>query len=104
MNNILELSNQIDKELTSGGNINNKIKMINELNILIEKQKEYYNEMILQINSSQSIKIESKYKKKSIEELEELFNDPTINIEEKINIYNAINKYYNDKLIKFNLN
>ncbi len=94
MNNILELSNKIDNEST----INNKMKMINELNSLIEKQKDYYNEMIIQINSnSNDIKIESKYKKKSIEELEELYENTT-NIEDKINIYIAINKYYNDKL------
>ncbi len=98
MNNILELSNKIDNET----NFTNKMKMINELNILIEKQKEYYNEMIMKIDSSQSNLIESKYKNKSIEELEELFNKiPSgCDIEEKINIYNAINKYYNDKLIE----
>ncbi len=92
MNNILELSNKIDNEST----INNKMKMINELNSLIEKQKDYYNEMIMKINSN-DIKMESKYKKKSIEELEELYENTT-NIEDKINIYIAINKYYNDKL------
>ena len=96
MNNILELQEKIDNQSTTSCDIYNKIKMINELNILIEQQKEYYKEIILQINSSQSIKIENKYKKKSIEELEELYNKSN-SIEDKINIYNAINKYYNDK-------
>jgi hypothetical protein len=93
MNNILELSNKIESTV----DINNKMKMINELNSLIEKQKDYFNELITKINSSESIKIDSKYKKKSIEELEELFNNSS-DIEEKINIYYSIDKYYNDKL------
>jgi hypothetical protein len=93
MNNILELSNKIESTV----DINNKMKMINELNSLIEIQKEYFNELIVKINSSESIKVDSKYKKKSIEELEELF-DNSSDIEEKINIYNSIDKYYNDKL------
>lgn len=101
MNHILELSNKIDNEIT----FDNKMKMINELNILIEKQKEYFNDLIIKINSSESIKINKndsyKYKKKSIEELEELFNNNS-DIEEKINIYYAINKYYNDKLKELN--
>jgi hypothetical protein len=101
MNHILELSNKIDNE----NNINNKMKMINELNILIEKQKEYFNDLIIKINSSESIKINKtescKYKNKSIEELEELFNNKS-DIEEKINIYHVINKYYNDKLNELN--
>ena len=93
MNKILELSNKIESTV----DINNKMKMINELNSLIEKQKDYFNELIIKINSSESIKIDSKYKKKSIEELEELF-DNSSDIEEKINIYYSIDKYYNDKL------
>jgi hypothetical protein len=100
MNNILELSNKIDKET----DFNNKMTMINELNSLIEKQKDYYNEMIMQINSKDiNINIESKYKKKSIDDLEELFNNSN-NIEDKINIYNAINKYYNYKLKELLIN
>ncbi len=99
MNNILELSNKIDICV----DINNKMKMINELNSLIEKQKDYFNELIIKINSSESINIiNNKYKKKSIEELEELFNNSNVDIEEKINIYYAIDKYYNDKLKELN--
>ncbi len=97
MNNILELSNNIDNEI----DINKKMKMINELNILIEKQKDHYNQLTLQITQeiSQNIKIESKYKNKTIEELEELFNSKN-NIEDKISIYYAINIYYNNIINK----
>jgi hypothetical protein len=99
MDYILELSNKIDNEMC----INKKMAMIKELNILIDKQKEHYNNLILELNNlNNNFDIEKKYIKKAIEKLEELFNKPHISndIEEKINIYYSINKYYNDKLIE----
>ncbi len=92
MNNILELSDKIDNE----PDITKKIKMINELNIQIEKQREYYNSILLKIENL-SINFDKKYLDKNIEYLEDLFNKST-DLEQKINIYYHINKYYNDKL------
>ena len=91
MNNILELSENINK----CSDINKKINMVNELNDLIKKQIDYLENIDIDEPTN-----DNKYNNKTIEELEELFNNKSINnnIEDKINIYHAINKYYNNKL------
>lgn len=95
MNNIIKLS----EEINECKNINNKIKMINDLNELIETEIDNLKDLETKINENSNIfKIPIKYKKKSIEELEDLYNS-TNDINEKYIIYECINKYYNN-LIK----
>jgi hypothetical protein len=92
MNRIIELSEKIN----ICSDINKKMIMISELNELIKIEKEYlYSQRELNINPD--IKIPVKYNKKTIEELEDLFNSID-DIKEKIIIYTAINNYYNNKL------
>lgn len=88
MDKIIELSEKIDN-LTD---INEKIKLTKTLNEMIEIEKNNLNKLIendLNINT----KIPIKYKKMSIDELEETF-EKCNNINEKILIFSAINKYY----------
>jgi hypothetical protein len=88
MDKIIELSDKIDNL----SNINEKIKLIKTLNEMIEAEKTNLNNIIdkdLNINT----KIPIKYKKMSIDELEDAF-EKCNNINEKIIIYSAINKYY----------
>ncbi len=93
MNSINKLSEQINK----CNNINDKIKMINELNELIDDEIEKLKDLESKINENNQFKIPIKYKKKSIEELEDLYNLTNDNYEKFI-IYQCINKFYNNTL------
>ncbi len=90
MEEIEELYNKINK----CENITEKIKMISLLDELIKNEKIKLTNL-LENNLTNKVKIPLKYKKMSIEELEEAFNN-TNNIYDKIIIYNAINKAYNN--------
>ena len=92
MDKIIELSEQIDNI----SNINDKVRLIKTLNELIELEKTNLN--IILDNNIKNIKniktkIPIKYKKMSIDELEQAFNESN-NINDKIIIYTAIDKYY----------
>jgi hypothetical protein len=90
MDKIIELSDKID----TISNINDKIKLIKSLNEMIEIEKKNLNS----INNASNIiktKIPIKYKKMSIDELENEF-EKCNNINEKILIYSAIDKYYSN--------
>ncbi len=87
MDKIIELSETIDKTT----NINDKIKLIKSLNEMIEIEKNNLNS----IDFNNKIKISIKYKKMSIDELEEEF-EKCNNIHEKIIIYSAIDRYYSN--------
>ncbi len=96
MDNINKLSEQINE----CKNINDKMKMINELNELIDSETDKLKDLENEINNNElHFKIPVKYKKKSIEELEELY-DSTDDLNDKYIIYQCINKYYNMNLIK----
>jgi hypothetical protein len=90
MDKIIELSDKIDNI----SNINDKIKLIKSLNEMIEIEKKNLNS----INNDSHIiktKIPIKYKKMSIDELEDEF-EKCNSINEKIIIYSAIDKYYSN--------
>ncbi len=96
MDNINELSEKIN----NCKNINDKIKMINELNELIDNEIDKLKDLENKLNNNElNFKIPIKYKNKSIEELEELYNS-TDDLNNKYIIYQCINKYYNMNLIK----
>jgi hypothetical protein len=92
MDKIIELSEEIDKI----SNINEKVKLIKTLNELIEYEKINLNKILnsdTKTFGNIKTKIPIKYKKMSIDELEDEFNK-TNNINDKIVIYLAIDKYY----------
>lgn len=91
MDKILELSEQIDKII----NINEKIQLIKKLNELIEIEKTNLNYILNTDIKNIKTKIPLKYKKMLINELEEEFNKIS-NINDKIVIYIAIEKYYSN--------
>ena len=91
MDKILELSEQIEKS----SNINDKVKLIKTLNELIEIEKTNLNFILNTDIKNLKTKIPIKYKKMSIDELEEAF-ETTNNINNKIVIYLAIDKYYSN--------
>jgi hypothetical protein len=89
MDKIIELSEQIDNI----SNINDKVRLIKTLNELIEIEKNNLNNILNSDIKNFKTKIPLKYKKMSIDELEQLFIEST-NINDKILIYMAIDKYY----------
>jgi uncharacterized FlaG/YvyC family protein len=89
MDKILELSDKIDATI----NINDKIKLIKELNEMIEVEKNNLNFLLNNDIKNLKIKILPKYKKMTINELEEAY-ETTNNINDKVSIYLAIDKYY----------
>ena len=95
MEEIIALSETINKTV----NITDKIKLIKNLNSMIEIEKHklnyIYDQMVSNKISDYKIKIPAKYKKLNIEELEELFNK-TEDINDKISIYLAIERAYNN--------
>jgi hypothetical protein len=91
MDKILELSEQIE----NSSNINDKVKLIKTLNELIEIEKTNLNFILNTDIKNLKTKIPIKYKKMSIDELEEAF-ETTNNINNKIVIYLAIDKYYSN--------
>ncbi len=93
----MENINKLSEQINECKNINDKIKMINELNELIENETEKLKDLETKINENNQFKTPIKYKKKSIEELEDLYNS-AIDINEKYIIYESINKYYNNIL------
>ena len=79
------------------------IPNINELNRIVDNEKIILNKLLesLDVDTIESFKIPNKYKKLSIEELENLFNDMK-DINEKISIYYTMSKkieYLNNELI-----
>ena len=92
----------IEKQINETKEIHEKVKLIKERNDLIVKEKEELTYILDTNIDNIKIKIPIKYKKMNIEELEETFNSCE-NINEKIKIYHAINKYYInilDELVK----
>jgi hypothetical protein len=89
MNKIIEINDDIDKTT----NINEKIKLIKNLNEMIETEKQNLNFLLDNDIKNLKIKILPKYKKMTIDELEEAF-DKVDDINEKIYIYCAIDRYY----------
>ncbi len=89
MNKIIEINEDIDKTT----NINEKIKLIKSLNEMIETEKQNLNFLLDNDIKNLKIKILPKYKKMSIDELEEEF-DKIDDINEKVSIYLAIDRYY----------
>ena len=89
MDKIFELSEKIDNIK----NINDKIKLIKTLNEMIEAEQNNLNFLLNNDIKNLKIKILPKYKKMTIDELEEEF-DKTNNINDKVSIYLAIDRYY----------
>ena len=93
MEEIIALSETINKTVS----ITDKIKLIKNLNSMIEDERNKLNYIYDQMVSNKIInckqKIPLKYKKLNIEELEELFNK-TEDINDKISIYLAIERAY----------
>lgn len=71
--------------------INEKIQMVQLLNELIAKEKKILHDLQNNNINTMKVKIPLKYKKLSIEELENMFNN-SIDIHEKIILYHAINR------------
>ena len=93
----MENINKLSEQINECKNINDKIKMINELNELIENETDKLKDLETKINENNQFKIPIKYKKKSIEDLEDLYNQSD-DINEKFIIYQCINKIYNNNL------
>jgi hypothetical protein len=91
MDKIIELSDKID----NSSNMNDKIKLIKELNEMIEIEKKKLNNILDNDIKNIKTKIPIKYKKMPIDELEDEF-EKCNNINEKILIYFAIDKYYSN--------
>lgn len=93
MDKIIELSDKIDNI----SDINEKIKLLKTLNEMIESEKTILTSIIDNIDNNNNInikiKIPLKYRKMTIDELENEF-EKCNNINEKLIIYSAINKYY----------
>jgi len=83
-----KLSNSLDKNSKADVNL-----MINQLTTMVTNEKIKLTEQLNNIQSfdSKVFKIPTKYKKMSIEELEELFNSME-EIDSKISIYYTISK------------
>ncbi len=93
----MEEINELYEKISSCNNISEKINMTKVLNEMIDNEKERLNN----ININTNIKIPLKYKKMSVDELEDAFENSNIN--EKIIIYNAFERLYNnisDELFK----
>jgi hypothetical protein len=87
MEQIVKLCESIESNIDSY----KKINMISELHELISTEEIELNKLLDNVNNIKTdFKIPNKYKKSTIEELEELLNN-TNDIEEKIVIYNTIN-------------
>ncbi len=97
MDKIIELSDKIDNLNNKSSLITDKIKLIKSLNEMIEIEKKNLNNILDNdiIASNLKTKIPIKYKKMSIDELEDEF-EKCNNINEKILIYLAIDKYYSN--------
>ena len=81
-------------EILDNSNSTEIIPHIDELNRMVDNEKEILKQLLESIESVDMIdtfKIPSKYKKLSIEELEIMFND-TVDINDKISIYYTMNK------------
>jgi hypothetical protein len=93
----MELINDLVNKIKNTDDINEKVSLIKELNINIEKEELNLNNILNnnldEINNK--LKIPIKYKKMSIDELEDLFEN-TNDLNEKIIIYQAINRFYNN--------
>jgi hypothetical protein len=86
----MEEINELYEKISKCTNISEKINMTKILNEMIEDEKNKLNN----ININNNIKIPIKYKKMSFEELEEAFDKSNIN--EKIIIYHAFERLYNN--------
>jgi len=89
MEKIIEITEHIDK-IT---NINEKVKLIKNLNEMIDNEKKNLNLLLDNDIKNLKIKILPKYKKMTIDELEEEFENVN-DINDKISIYLAIDRYY----------
>jgi hypothetical protein len=76
-------------------NIADKAKKITNLNNMINIERKQLNNILENNIDDMKIKIPLKYKKMTLDELEDLFNNTT-DINEKITIYHAICKNINN--------
>jgi hypothetical protein len=91
----MELINDLVNKIKNTDDINEKVTFIKELNMNIEKEELNLNNILNNNLDEIKIKIPIKYKKMSIDELEDSFEN-TNDINEKIIIYQAINRFYNN--------
>jgi len=91
MEKIIELSEKIDQNK----NINDRVKLIKTLNEMIEIEKKNLNFLLNNDIKNLKIKIPTKYRKMTIDELEIEF-DKNIDLNDKIAIFLAIERYYTD--------
>lgn len=89
----MDIIKQICNEIDNSDLIEHNIELVKRLNEIIENEKNYLN---LQLNNLNTVdlntfKIPAKYKKLTIEELEEQLK-LTENIDTMCSIYNCINK------------
>jgi hypothetical protein len=91
MDEIIKLTEIIDQS----NNIDEKLNYIKQLHNLINLQKNELNNILKNDIDNIKIKIPAKYKKMSLEQLEELFNS-TLNINEQITIYHTMNRIINN--------
>jgi hypothetical protein len=91
----MELINELVEKIKNTNDINEKVTFIKELNCNIEKEELNLNNILNNNLDEIKIKIPIKYKKMSIDELEDSFEN-TNDINEKIIIYQAINRFYNN--------
>ena len=91
MDKIQECANIID----SSNSITEKVELINKINIMISDERERLHS--IQETLDKPGKIPSKYKKLTLEELQELF-DKSVDINEKVSVYCAINYNINNTI------
>ena len=91
----MEAINELAENINKCTNITEKVKMIESLNIMITTEKNVLNNILDNNIDEMKIKIPLKYKKMSLDELEEIFEN-TEDINEKIIIYHSIIKVINN--------
>ncbi len=91
----MEEITKLVETINSCTNINEKVKMISLLNNMITTERNSLNNILDNNIDEMKIKIPLKYKKMSLDELEELF-DTTEDINEKIIIYHSIVRLINN--------
>ncbi len=91
----MEAINELAQNINKCVNITEKVKMIETLNNMITTERNLLNNILDNNIDEMKIKIPLKYKKMTLDELEEIFNI-TDDINEKIVIYHSIVKVINN--------
>jgi len=89
MDKIQECANTID----TSNSITEKVEQINKMNIMIAEERKHL--QLIQDTLDKVGKVPSKYKKLTLEQLQELF-DKSSDINEKVSLYCAINYNINN--------